>query len=158
TIPARAASPLEPTIGDILRYNLAEAIKAQQQATAAKTEFNATMQAARERFFTTDPKSLQHKKAEEEFATLLRDKDILFGIYDICNGARTGLMMMGGAGVLTGGGGRMPDNGIPKPALTAYTNWVNAVRSSLGAKNETQLLAPSEEALRSALVQNEDVY
>jgi hypothetical protein len=83
---------------------------------------------------------------------------MFYAIYGIANGADEGLMMLGGVGAITGNGGRMPDNGIPRPALGAYKSWINAVRVALGAKNETDLVLVDDEARNAALLKTQDSY
>ena len=149
----------QPTIGDLNRYNFGEVIKAGQRAAIAKQEFNAAMGDAREQFFTTDFKSAAHKAAEVKFARLLQDKDRFYLIFCLTGGVQDGLSRMAGAGLLTGGGGAMPDNGISRLALPAFARWVNAVRATLGAKTERQLLVlVDESAIAKALDANFDSY
>ena len=154
---ASAAIPGEPTIGDINVHNFTEVIKAQQQATSAKAQFNSTITAARQRFFGSPSQAAQHKSAEIELARLLRDKDMLYLSLCVTNGVADGLVRAQGVGIITGGGG-MADNGIPQPALPAFSKWANAVRASLGAKGEQQLLLPDEQAVAAAIEANAAAY
>lgn len=150
--------PGEPTIGDVMRGQLAGVIESQQQLAAAKGEAKIKYDAARERFFTTDPKSPAHKEAEREFAQLLHAKDNLYLGMVINVGVEHGLAHASGMGAISGGGDLL-DNGIPKAALQAFTNWATGVRASLGATTDNQLLMVTDEvALKKALIENEPAY
>lgn len=154
----RAQEIKQVTIGELMVHNAVAVVQAAQQAVGAKAEFNAEMDAARAQFFTTLDSPAKHKAAEVRLAGMLHDKDIFYMGYCVVGGVDDAMARLGGIAILTGQQGRMIGDGIPKPAMPAFRRWINAVRTSLGARTDSELLVYGEAQLGAALEKNVATY
>lgn len=139
-----------PTIGDVMRHHLTEAIKLQQEAVRSKAEFSAQLAQARQAFFDTASKPESRAPAEMRFADLLYAKDLVYmsGLLNAGTGQES-KKHNAAFHMLTGGD---IDGGISPAARTAFDGWINAMRESLGAKHPNQfILVTNEGQLRAAL-------
>ena len=121
----------EPTIGDYMRENFEQTVLTAQKLAYEKGKFNGQISSARYKFFTTDFKSSEHKKAETEFASLLHGKDYIYLDTCIKTGAEDGLARLTAAFAISGGA---LDNGLPKAAVPFFSTWVTAIRNELGVQ------------------------
>lgn len=148
-----------PTIGDYIRRDLTEVLKAQQEAVRSKAEFNARIAEARKAFFATASDTKAHAEAEKIFADFLFAKDLTYASLFITEGiSEESRNASAGWDFFTGGA---IDNGIPEDGQAAFEDWVNGIRTSLGAKNSKQLLflTPADvDKFRKALEANEPLY
>jgi hypothetical protein len=148
-----------PTIGDYIRRDIAEISKAQQEVVRSKTEFNAQIAKARKAFLATasDPKA--RAEAEKIFADFLFAKDLTYATMFLTEGfSEESRSRSAGLDFFTGGA---IDNGIPEDGQAAFEDWVNGIRTSLGAKNSKQLLFLTDadvDKFRKALEANEPLY
>ena len=146
-----------PTIGDHLRHQLGQAIQHQQNAVRAKKEFTADIASARKAFFATAAKPETRAAVEKRFAELLLGKDYIYlaGILTTGTG-KASHKQAWALQMITGG---ELDGGIAPPARPAFDAWVNAVRTSLGARSPDEVLfLLDREQLVAALNANVDRY
>lgn len=139
-----------PTIGDVMRHHLAEAIRHQQQAVRSKAQFGAQIAEGRAAFFATAKKPESRAEAGKRFAELLYAKDLVYMSGLLATGTgpesqkRAAMTHM-----ITGGD---IDGGIPPVARKAFDAWVDDVRGFLGARGrDTFLLLTDPARLREAL-------
>lgn len=148
-----------PTIGDHMRQNLAELMKAQQETTKSKAQMNAEIAAARKRFLATAADPSARAEVGETFARLLWAKDFVYASTFIAEGfSEQSMSRSQGLHALTGG---PLDTGIPAEAWGGFQTWVNGIRASLGAKSSAApvyLLPGDVERFRKALEANEGLY
>lgn len=146
-----------PTIGDVIRYQAGEALKAQQQAARSKAQFNAEIAKARADFFAAAGDEKARRVPEKRFADLLMAKDYMAMSLLVAEGTGTQARKRNDALHLITGG--EIDGGIAPPARLAFNDWVNAVRKSLGARSPDDLLiVTNADSLQKALDANTADY
>lgn len=148
-----------PTVGDYMRRDIAELMKAQQETTKAKAQMNAEIAEARKRFLATAADPSARAKVGETFAKLLWAKDLIYATFFIQDGfSDETIIRMQGMNAMTGG---PLDRGIYAEAWGAFRAWVNGIRASLGATKSAPrvwLLPGEVEKFRKALEANEGLY
>lgn len=127
------------------------------QLAQHKSAFNARIATARSRYFSGGLDVKSRAQAEKAFLALLYDKDLALAFPLITAGfsetARLGVEL---ADAMSGGA---LDNGIPKDASPDFQRWIAAVRRTLGARNNRDMLVLNDSAkFQRALDANAAAY
>lgn len=150
----------KPTIGDYVHRDVKAVISAHQNLVGAKAEFNTKIAAARKAFLATAAKPAERAKVTKHFADLLFIKDytnLSFYIFDGITPQNVRRIEL-----LDAVSGGPVDAGIPRAAWSRFEDWVNGVRSSLGATHlDSQVWLVGADSLNRterALAANEALY
>jgi hypothetical protein len=140
----------KPTIGDYVRRDFKDLLQAQQAAVGEKAKFNIEIAEARKAFLATASTPAKRAQAGQRFGELLFAKDLLYGVGLMQEGVSDAAWnRINGLHAISGG---PLDNGIMPDALPLYHQWINAVRTALGARSRTQyILITNPDRLREAL-------
>jgi hypothetical protein len=107
-------------------------------------ELNATIDAARRRYWAAFPNGPEVNTAEKEFMNALSDKDMYYMLFTIQQGMTGDATKVPNAIAITGGDfsqsvNKFPtnvDGGIKPYAFPLFANWVNALRRSEGREKD----------------------
>ncbi len=145
------------TIGEVRREQAVNAIMAVREAVQSKTQFSKDIAAARKAFFDTATRPGERPAVEKRFADMLKAKDFYYAQQMVTEGtSEYSQKRVAGLDALTGGA---LDGGIPEAGRAAFHDWVDALRTSLGARDRKQMLVVGDATqVRKALANNMGLY
>lgn len=145
------------TIGEMRREQAVNAIMAVREAVQSKTQFNRDIAAARQAFFDTATKPAARVSVEKRFGDMLKAKDFYYAQQMVTEGtSEYSQKRVAGMDAITGGA---VDGGIPDAARAAFHEWVDALRTSLGARDRKQMLVVGDAVqVKKAVADNMGLY
>jgi len=136
-----------PTIAD----QLSKAFDAARDFNNKVAELNATIAAARRRYWAAFPNGPELNAAEKDFMNALWTKDMYYMLFAIQQGITGDASKMANAIAITGGDlsqslNKFPtnvDGGIKPYAFPLFANWVGALRRSEGREKDGTFASPA---------------
>lgn len=157
-VPAVQSWPDEPTVGDYVRNDVENVLKAVRDVARNTAEFNAMIAEARRELKATASNPESHAKAEQKFANLMFAKDLYYADQFMYEGFTEDARKAAQAAALLGGGS--VDGGIPEDGQQAFEEWVVGLRKSMGAVGHQRLFntAGNQDRMVQAVKDNEPLY
>jgi hypothetical protein len=147
--PARAAWPDDVSPLEWYASSLADIVEKAKQASQAKRDANAAIEAARAKFFADRKAGVSNPESLREFQLQLLAKDIYYLTPYLYEGMTpAAIRQFDAVEKLTGG---PLDGGFPPQASGQFEDWVTMVRAALHAPPPGKLWMPSQGDLIAAL-------
>ncbi|MGF6527892.1 hypothetical protein [Variovorax sp. PvP013] len=144
-----------PTMGDYMRASVQDAIASAQQYQKAIGSFQGDIDRSRKAFF--EASRWNRAAAGDEFGKYLFAKDIMIATPMLANGFSDHAQGVGRLFAALNGN-RVVDGGIRPTARASYEAWIRAMRTSMGARGETDVVFMNQAKFMAALQSSQDVY
>jgi hypothetical protein len=154
--PANALWPDKVPVWEWCTSRFADAVEKAKEAKEARKAANASLEAARQKFFADRKAGLSDPESLQDFQIQLWQKDIYY-LTPYLNEGMTprAVKLFEGVEKLTGG---LLDGGIPPDASGQFEEWVTMVRAALHAPAPGTIWLPSQAELIAALAATTSTY